>query len=180
MARWRHEEAFNELIEAAAQKYQVPPALVKGVIAQESAFRPEAYREEPRISDASRGLMQVLERTARGLGFKGDPGLLFDPVVNIDLGTKLLAQNFRQARGNWDVALSAYNAGFSRDRPWDAKRYTEDPTHPEYGRMINEDYVKRVQGNRTYFTIGVVGGTGAALVVALVAGWWLLRSRGLG
>ena len=174
MARWKYEDAFDVLVEQAAQKYQVPVALVKGVIAQESGFRPEAYREEPQINDASRGLMQVLERTARGLGFTEDPGLLFVPKTSIDLGTKLLAQNLRQARGNWDVALSAYNAGFSRDRPWDAKRFTEDPKHPEFGRMINEDYVKRVRGNWTYFKVGAVPNIlGVLLLVGL--GWFALR-----
>lgn len=169
MARWKREDAFDAIVEAKARKYMVPAALIKGVIAQESAFKPEALREEPRIKTRSRGLMQLLETTATGLGFQGLTSELHDPEKNIELGTKLLAQNFRQANGNWDVALSAYNAGFSKLRPWDAKR-------KKNGRMINEDYVRRVRGNWEYFRFGVV--PNLLGLIALVAFGWFAFSKG--
>lgn len=160
MARWRGEDSFDELIGPVALKYGVPVGLIKGVIAQESAFKPDAVREEPQIGDRSRGLMQLLERTARALGFDGDPARLFDPALNVELGTRLLAANLQQARGDWDVAISAYNAGFSRLRPWDGKREAD-------GDFINADYVRRVRGNWAYFQWGTYLRVLPALVVGL-------------
>lgn len=165
MARWRNEDAFDSIVEEAGRKYMVPVSLIKAVIAQESAFKPEAYRAEPQINDASRGLMQVLERTARALGFDQHTDLLFSPEISIDLGTKLLAQNLRQANGNWDVAISAYNAGFSKLRTYDAKRDSA-------GRAINEDYVKRVKGNWAYFGHGAV--PNIIKTLGLIALAWIL------
>lgn len=167
MARWRHEDDFDVIVQAKAAKYAVPFGLIKGVMAQESAFDPDAIREEPKIHTRSRGLMQLLETTAEGLGYRGDMQELHDPEQNIELGTKLLAQNFRTANGNWDVALSAYNAGFSKLRTWDAKRQRG-------GKMVNEDYVRRVRGNWEYFRYGAVPNlVGLLFVVAL--GWFALR-----
>ena len=167
MARWKHEDAYDEIVQEKAQKYDVPAPLIKAVIAQESAFKAEALREEPQIRTRSRGLMQLLETTASGLGFRGIPIELHDPEKNIELGTKLLAQNFKTANGNWDVALSAYNAGFSKLRPWDAKRKGD-------GRMVNEDYVRRVRGNWEYFRFGAVPNI-VGLVLVVVLGWFAFR-----
>jgi soluble lytic murein transglycosylase-like protein len=121
------ENEFDRDIVRAAERYTVPVEVIKAVIAQESRFNPAAYRAEPKIGDASRGLMQVLERTARGLGMTGPVEQLYTPAINIDLGTRLLSENIKAARPTHgssilEVALSAYNAGFSKDRAGDAKR----------------------------------------------------------
>ncbi len=169
MARWKLEDAYDKIVQEKAQKYMVPAALIKAVIAQESAFKAEALREEPQINTRSRGLMQLLETTASGLGFRGIPIELHDPGKNIELGAKLLAQNFKTANGNWDVALSAYNAGFSSLRPWDAKRKSD-------GRMVNEDYVRRVRGNWEYFRLGMVPNLVGLILVAVLG--WLAFAKG--
>lgn len=107
---------YDQIIQAASVNYDVPVPLIKAVIMTESTFRPNAYRAEPAISDGSYGLMQVLFRTAVGLGFPNDPSQhqrLFDPATNIDLGTKLLSQ--LQARySGVDEIYAAYNAGVAR------------------------------------------------------------------
>lgn len=172
MARWRRESAFDAEITAAAAAATVPPELLKGIVAQESAFDPKAHREEPTIGDRSRGLGQLLERTARALGF--DPAAhargfdaLYDPAINLDLAARLLRRNYEQARGNWDVAVSAYNAGFSSARPWDAKRTPA-------GDMVNAEYVARVQGNRRYFELRFL-----PVLVLAVAGAYVAKRFGL-
>jgi soluble lytic murein transglycosylase-like protein len=104
-------DQYNLLISIASKKYAVPSAWIKAVIATESSFNPNAYREEPKINDASRGLMQILLRTARGLGFTGVPVQLFEPDINIDLGTKLLAELRTRCGTNFDRVYSAYNSG---------------------------------------------------------------------
>ena len=60
-----NEDLFDELIWSHGQGANVDPLLIKAIIAQESGFRPQAQRAEPRINDASRGLMQILYATAR-------------------------------------------------------------------------------------------------------------------
>ena len=105
---------FDPTIFAASVNYGVSVPLIKAVIMTESSFNPNAYRAEPAISDGSYGLMQVLFRTAVGLGFPNDPAQharLFEVDVNVDLGTKLLSQ--LQAKYGENVAdiYAAYNSG---------------------------------------------------------------------
>jgi len=153
---WSREKDYNAIIDGMALGYGVPATIIKGVIAKESNFKPDAYRYESRVKDrtvngkpapgpdASRGLMQVLEFRAREQGFSGPADDLFKPSVNIQHGTILLKKNLERAQGRIDVALSAYNAGWSEQRPNDAKR-------DERGEIINRDYVERVKVYAGYF-----------------------------
>lgn len=100
---------YDSLILDAAARYVVDPALIKALITKESSWNPQAYRAEPQIGDASRGLMQILFNTARGMGYAGAPEGLFDPATNIDLGTRYLAGQL-QTYG-YPAGVSAYNAG---------------------------------------------------------------------
>ncbi len=142
---WKNENKFDFLIKQAEKKYGVPMSLIKAVIAKESSFKSDAIRQEPRIHDASRGLMQVLERTAKALGYKGKPEELLIPAVSINYGTKLLKQNLKISKDNVKNAVSAYNAGFSRKRKGDGKR-------DKNGRLINQDYVDDVYVYTGYFS----------------------------
>jgi soluble lytic murein transglycosylase-like protein len=104
-------EQFQTSISTYARQFVVPEAWIKAVILQESSGNPKAYRAEPRINDASYGLMQLLYRTAKGLGYTGAAEGLYDPDLNIQLGTKLLGQLRRQYGDNFERVYSAYNSG---------------------------------------------------------------------
>lgn len=90
---------------------------VMAIIEIESGFDAGAYRAEPQISDASHGLMQILETTARDRGFTGAVAELADPETNIRFGMKQMIWNWdylsqRKAGGVSEVEwIGAYNAG---------------------------------------------------------------------
>lgn len=96
---------YDELIRQAAAKYGVDPSLVKAVVKTESGFRADAES-----GAGAKGLMQLMDGTARGLGVTDS----FDPVQNIEGGTKYLSLLLKKYNGNEQVALAAYNAGPGR------------------------------------------------------------------
>lgn len=103
---------YEAEISQAAERYNVPEAWIRAVIQTESSWNPNAYRYEERLKDASYGLMQLLGRTAIGLGFEGDVYHdLYDPALNIDLGTKDLAELRRAYGTDFRRVYSAYNSG---------------------------------------------------------------------
>jgi len=92
---------FAAYIEEAARRYGVPQELVNSVVKVESNFRPDAVS-----SAGAKGLMQLMDGTARTLGVRD----AFDPRQNIDGGVRLL----RDLLSRYDdvgLALAAYNAG---------------------------------------------------------------------
>ena len=111
---------------ARARANRVDPALVAGVIRQESAWNPGAASRAGAL-----GLMQVLPRVgaeiARSRRYPAwDPALLFVPEVSLELGTAHLAASLSRY-SDLARALAAYNAGASRVRRWGALAGTSDP-----------------------------------------------------
>lgn len=94
-------DRYDALILGAAQRYGVPPALVKAVCLAESAMNPYAVS-----SAGAQGLMQLMPGTAGDMDVS-DP---FDPGQSIDGGSRYLARQVR-AFGDVSLALAAYNAG---------------------------------------------------------------------
>lgn len=96
---------------AAAQTHGLEYALVKAVTATESAFNPNAISHKGAV-----GLMQIMPATAAQYGVRSEPGLsvvqkLKEPHVNIQVGTRLLADLFKLYPGRVDLVLASYNAG---------------------------------------------------------------------
>jgi soluble lytic murein transglycosylase-like protein len=93
--------AFDAQIDAAAARYGLDPALLKGLIRQESGFDPDA-----RSGAGAVGLTQLMPATAASLGV--DPT---DPAQAIDGGARYLKQQLDRFGGDPAKALAAYNAG---------------------------------------------------------------------
>jgi soluble lytic murein transglycosylase len=128
-------------IRAAANESGVEPWLVAGVARQESLFG-----EHARSPRGALGVLQLRPDTARmharalGLGTSPD---LYDPEINIRIGTRELARLIRRFE-SVEPALAAYNAGETRARRWqrrwqDRRRFTEAIPIPE-----SYNYVRRV------------------------------------
>ena len=86
---------------AAARKEGVDPRLLAAVAWSESGFSAGA-----RSPAGAVGLMQLMPRTAAGLGV--DPT---DPQQALRGGARYLSQQLKAFGGREDLALAAYNAG---------------------------------------------------------------------
>src|SRR5665213_2245307 len=93
---------YAALIEQAAQRNGVEPALLQGLIQQESGFDPNAQS-----SAGAAGLTQLMPGTAASMGVANP----LDPAESIEGGARYLGQMMRQFGGNASDALAAYNAG---------------------------------------------------------------------
>src|SRR5258708_33471276 len=113
---------FQTLIEGAARKYGVRPALLAGLIKQESNFNPNAQS-----GVGAKGLTQLIDATARGLGVTDS----FDPAQSLDGGARFLGGLLKQFKGNESLALAAYNAG-----PGAVQKYGGIPPYQETQRYV--------------------------------------------
>ncbi|MBA6288945.1 murein transglycosylase domain-containing protein [Colwellia sp. MB3u-4] len=115
------EQKYSKHVLAAANRYQISPELIFGIIETESSFNPFA------VSTANAyGLMQVVPSTAGADVFqrikkkKGMPSKqqLFDPAFNIDIGSAYLhilnnnyLKDVSNATSRHYAIISAYNGG---------------------------------------------------------------------
>lgn len=123
---------FQNEIAAAAAKYGLDPALLAGVVKQESNFNPNAQS-----GVGAKGLTQLMDATARGLGVTNS----FDPAQSLDGGAKFLSGLLKQFHGDPSLALAAYNAG-----PGAVQKYGGIPPYQETQR-----YVPQVLGYTAQF-----------------------------
>jgi hypothetical protein len=116
---------YGDLFSAAARQYGVPVELLVATCLAESRGIPTARRAEPRISDASTGLMQTLRSTARqALGRRdiSDDDLL-DPTTSINAGAAYIAQQRAVTHFDPPLVAAAYNAGSIRRDNGEANRW---------------------------------------------------------
>lgn len=148
---------YQALLVHAARKEGLDPALLAGIIWQESTFDPRA------VSVAgARGLMQILPSTGRSLaksvGVRYREGTLFEPEMGLRLGARYFRRLLDAFGGRVERALAAYNAGPGRAGVWSSARpqataeeFIEGIPYPEtrgyvMGILAHREHYRRLYG----------------------------------
>ncbi len=140
---------YRSELTADAQRVGLDPFLVAGLIRQESEFNPEA------VSRANAyGLTQVRPVTGRQFAAKAGVArystkALFQPEVNLKIGTSILRSMLDHNSGRLEQTLASYNAGPARAAEWIAWNHYREPA--EFVESIpfteTRDYVQAVIRN---------------------------------
>ncbi len=147
---------------AAARSADVDPALVFGLIRQETRFM-------GRMASAvgASGLMQLMPPTAKWVARKSGidyrPEQITDPNVNLRLGTIYLKMVLDSFNGSVPMAAAAYNAGPARPRRWRDGPVIEPAIWIENVPFAEtRDYCKKVSTNYATYA-ALLSGRPAAL-----------------
>jgi len=150
---WRFPVVRREEVSLHADRQDIAPALVMGLMRAESAMQADA-----RSPAGARGLLQLMDATARGVARRNDIGYngasdLYDPARNIALGVAHLGELQRRFNGDWTLVAAAYNAGIGNAERWQRER-------PDLARDIwietlpffeTRDYIPRVLAFATIY-----------------------------
>src|SRR5262245_41131120 len=120
---------LSALAAAAARKHGLDPELVMAVAQVESGLNAGAVSRK-----GAQGLMQLMPPTARDMGVTD----AFDPLQNLEGGTRDLRELLSRNDGDLKRALAAYNAG-----PGAVDKYKGVPPYREtlaYVRRVLEKY----------------------------------------
>jgi soluble lytic murein transglycosylase-like protein len=118
---------YEALVDQAAARNGLDPAVLHGLIQQESGFDPSAGS-----SAGAQGLTQLMPGTASSLGVANP----LDPAESIEGGARYLGEMMSKFGGNTEDALAAYNAG-----PGAVQQYGGIPPYAE-----TQSYVSKVLG----------------------------------
>jgi soluble lytic murein transglycosylase len=157
---------LREQVLAQARETGIDPAVIYGLIRQESRFIIDA-----RSGVGASGLMQLMPATARWtarkIGLPYSRQMINDSSVNLRLGTTYLKLVLDDFGGSLAMATAAYNAGPNRPRRWREGAVMEPAAWAETI-PINEtrDYVKKVLSNSVYYA-ALLGTTGPTLKARL-------------
>lgn len=130
-----HPLAFSDLVRTGEGAHEVPWFLTFAIMQTESRF-------EPGVTSwaGARGLVQLMPSTAKDLARQAgitdlDPDRLYDPSLNLDLGTRYLGNLVRRFGGDESavpLAIPSYNAGpgavdkwLERRKDWDFDLFIE-------------------------------------------------------
>lgn len=145
---------YFQIIDDCAKKYNLEPALICAVINVESGFDEKAVSKK-----GASGLMQLMKPTADWIAeinhiseYSYDD--IFNPNLNINLGSYYLSRLMRQHDNNLTLVLASYNAGSGNVNKW-----LYDNRYSSNGKLTNipfketERYVKKVSINKKIYNI---------------------------
>lgn len=109
---------YSEYVYKYAEENNIDPYLVFSIIKAESNFQ-----RHIQSSSGAIGLMQLMESTAIEMANElGEEIIikeaLYNPEINIKIGTNYYAYLIKHYDGNKELALAAYNAGMGNVDSW--------------------------------------------------------------
>ncbi len=114
----RYPLIYNDIVVRNSNEYNLDPYLVASIINVESSYDPDAIS----LKDA-KGLMQIGTQTGKWASevleiqdYKEE--MLFDPEINIKIGTWYLNRLYNEFNQDLDLVLMAYNAGSGNVSKW--------------------------------------------------------------
>ncbi len=136
---------YSSEVQLASLDSNLKHELILAVVKEESRFAPSVQSSAGAI-----GLMQLMPETANEVNQSIiDRSLLFDPKVNILLGSKYLSSLLKEWDENLLLAIASYNAGPANVKSWITEEIKSDPElwveripYPE-----TRFYTKKVFGN---------------------------------
>ena len=144
---------YRAELERYAKQNDLDPFLLAALARQESEFNPKA------ISNANaRGLTQILPSTGRELSRRlhvpaYSTARLFQPQINLQLGSYYLKSVADSLGGRWEAALAAYNAGLTRAKEWSTWGEFREPA--EFVETVpfsqTRDYIQIVLRNASIY-----------------------------
>lgn len=124
----KNKTLVSPLINATAKQSRLHPGLLHALVMVESAYDPQAISVK-----GAEGLMQLMPGTASRYKVQDS----FDPIQNLEGGTRYLKDLLLEFKFDVKLALAAYNAGENAVR----KYGNQIPPYPE-----TQDYVEKVMG----------------------------------
>lgn len=129
----------------------IDPYIIAALIRSESLFYRRAVSNVGAV-----GLMQLMPKTVEKLSKKYDLGHisrseLFDPAINIRLGTLYLAGRVNDFQNNWFPAICSYNAGTGPVKRWWKNKPKDQPLDEFIENILyyqTRGYIKKVLGAR--------------------------------
>jgi len=147
---------YESIIVRYSNEYNVDPYLVASIINVESKYDTNAISNKE-----ARGLMQISPQTGKWASevlriddYSVDD--LFDPEINIKIGTWYLSVLLKEFNGNINLVLAAYNAGSGNVNKWlNNTEYSIDGNSlSNIPFKETEDYLERVKDSyRIYSTV---------------------------
>ena len=141
--------AYKDFINKYSQEFDVDPFLVAAIINVESKYNKTAIS-----SKDARGLMQIGKTTgdwgATSIGIKDyTQDKLFEPEINIRVGTWYIKQLSKEFNGELQLILAAYNAGSGNVNKW-----LKDDDYSNNGKELisipfkeTDEYIEKVYFN---------------------------------
>ena len=117
---------YTDMVGKHAKKYKIDPLFVASMIREESRYNAEIVS-----SAGALGLMQIMPATGRELARRlkirrFHRGMLFDPDINIQMGTWYMKDLMDRFENNHALVAGAYNGGPGRMQRWLSEMDTSD------------------------------------------------------
>ena len=113
-----YKQQYSEYVNKYAQMYDIDPLWIYAIIKVESNFNKDA-----KSNSGAKGLMQLMDSTATEQAKKlkienFESNMLFDPEINIMIGTKYFDDLLSKYDENYYLAIAAYNGGIGNVDTW--------------------------------------------------------------